>query len=187
MDGKERSTSAAAGPVLAPAVNEAPERNGSLSGEASSGAERPRAGGDATESDASVEEIHQSQEKDRPKEEQWCVYLRRKGRDKRLDDRCLIMWGLPHDADPGLFAAEIRTTASCYWRGRKSNRHLVMEFDSELHRSALLHQTRENCATLGIRMAVVSRRHTLRQEQREEQAKRRQKPVEGLDRRKDIK
>ena len=98
--------------------------------------------------------------------EQWTVYLRRRNRSRSLDDRCLILWGLPTQTDPDLFAAKMRTSASCWWRGRRSNRHLVMEFQSELHRKVVMTDTRNKCKELNIKMAVVSRRYTTRKHHR---------------------
>ena len=95
--------------------------------------------------------------------EQWTVYLRRRSRCRTLDDRCLILWGLPTQTDPDLFATKMETSASCWWRGRKSKRHLVLEFQSELHRNAVIASTRNKCKELNIKLAVVSRRYTTRE------------------------
>jgi exonuclease III len=74
----------------------------------------------------------------------------------------MILWGLPTQTDPSLLANHLNTTAKCWWRGRKSNRHMVLEFDSELHRAALLASTRARCKALGIKVAVVARDYTTR-------------------------
>ena len=98
-----------------------------------------------------------------PGGEGWRLVERRRRRLDQLDRRSLIVWDLRTDADPGRFAALLRTKATCWWRGRATNRHMVVEFATELAFKAYEQVTREACKQLGVKVANETRGWQLRQ------------------------
>lgn len=167
---QEWSTSTVSGQAVSPAVYEMLGVNGDDSPRMlgpspsvedparGSRQENPQIGCEESPSNDSTDTTRRSLCQD----EQWTVFLRKRGRDRSLDTRCLILWGLPTQTDPSLLAGQLQTKAKCWWRGRKSKRHMVLEFESQLHRNAVISATRTKCKSLGIKAAVVSRDWTMR-------------------------
>lgn len=165
MSGEEMPSSAEAGEEHAPA---SPECEASSEVERGFAHDRSRSPpGQSSESalpNADAGEARRSLSQD--SDVQWTVFLRKRGREKALDRRCMILWGLPSQLDPALLQARLGTRAKCWWRGRKSKRHMVLEFNSQLERTALITATRAKCKELGVKVAVVARDWTTREAHR---------------------
>jgi len=160
--GKELSSPAVSGQEIPPAGYEVVRVNTKTAtsvGEAEVSCAADNRGRLATQQQGDADATRRSLCQD---DEQWTVFLRQRKSKNGLDRRCMILWGLPTQSDPSLLAGHLDTPAKCWWRGRKSKRHMVLEFDTELHRNALLASTRAKCKALGIKVAVVSRNFTTR-------------------------
>jgi len=96
----------------------------------------------------------------------WRQVQKRKQRKDHLDRRCLIVWGLPGKADAGRFSVRLGGKVTCWWRGRGSKKHMVVEFATNMALQAREEQVRTACAQMGVKVAKKTRNWRTREAHR---------------------
>ena len=82
------------------------------------------------------------------------VLERRRGLNKK-EKETAILWGAPLHTDPLLVAQEIKdrcgADVKCRWRGEETNRHLVVDFGTQMARISRFEGAQKACKEIGLK------------------------------------
>ena len=131
----------------------------------------PRAGGDGSQWRVMRHSSPSYLADEEPRQQsQWTLVSRRRETLNNLENRTLVIWGVPHDVPAyGVLRQTLNRinegVSSCKWRGVGYDRHVALIFTNSLAKDARKKEVRQRADAMGWR-AVEGRRWATRNQQR---------------------